>query len=87
MRHKASSPPVPSDLQRAYIEALDAAIPLTLQALQFEPDQSWFQGLLGALAAFRGFPELAAGITDLEREVDCPSCEATFVSRGYDYFS
>src|SRR5262245_45259505 len=87
MRHKPSSPAVPSDLELAYTRALRAAVPLTFAALQVESDRSWFQGLLGALAAFCGFPELGAAVADLERERDCPSCGVTFVAPGYDYFA
>ena len=87
MRHKASSPSLPTELESTYLEALQTAVVLTLEALQVEPDRSWFQGLLAALAAFRGFPELGAAISDLERELDCPSCEATFIAPGYGYFS
>ena len=84
MRHKASSPSLPAELESAYRTALQAAVPLTLEALRVEADSSWFQGLL---AAFRGFPELGAAISDLERELDCPSCDATFVAPGYEYFA
>jgi len=87
MRHKPSSPPITTELKSAYIEALQAAARLALEALQVEADRSWFQGLLAALAAFRGFPELGAAISDLDRELDCPSCEATFVAPGYEYFA
>jgi hypothetical protein len=87
MRHKTSSPPLPTELEPAYLKAVHAAVPLALEALQVEADRSWFRGLLAALAAFRGFPELGAAVSDLEREVDCPSCEATFVAPGYEYFT
>lgn len=87
MRHKPSSAPLPGELEAAYLDALLAAVPLTLQALEVESDPSWFQGLLAALAAFRGFPELGAAISDLDRELDCPSCERAFVAPGYDYFT
>lgn len=87
MRHKASSPPLPTELEPAYLEALHAGVPLALEALQVEADRSWFQGLLAALAAFRGFPELGAAVSDLEREVECASCEATFVAPGYEHFT
>lgn len=87
MRHKASSPSLPAELEPAYAAALQAAVPLTLEALRVEPDRSWFQGLLAALSAFRGFPELGAAISDLGRELDCPSCEATFVVPGYEHFA
>ena len=69
-RHKASSPSIPSDLEPAYEEALQAAVPLALEALQVESDGSWFQGLVAALAAFRGFHELGTAISDLERDLD-----------------
>ena len=59
---------------------------LALEALRVEADESWLRGLLGALSAFRGFPELGAAITDLEREIHCPFCARTFVAPGYDYF-
>jgi hypothetical protein len=87
MRHKPSSPSPPADIETSYQEALQAAVPVTLEALRIESDRSWFQGLLGALAAFRGFPELGAAISDLEREIDCPLCEETFVAPGYEHFS
>jgi len=87
MRHKAASPVVPTRLETAYLEALRVAVPLTLEALQIEADQSWFRGLIAALAAFRGLPELGAAISELEREIDCPYCDATFVAPGYSYFT
>ena len=87
MRHKASSPSLAAEYESDYRQALQAAVPLTLEGLQAESDRSWFQGLLAALAAFRRFPELGAAISDLERELDCPSCEATFIAPGYDHFA
>jgi hypothetical protein len=86
MRHKPSSPAMLPELELSYNRALESAIPLALEALRVEPDESWLRGLLGALAAFRGFPELGAAIADLERQIDCPFCERTFVAPGYDYF-
>lgn len=87
MRHKESSPSVPSELEPPYLEALEAAVPLTAEALHVESDPGWFQSFLGALAAFRGFPELGAAISDLQREIDCPSCESAFIAPGYELFS
>jgi len=87
MRHKASSPSIPADLERAYVEALGAAVPLALESLQVEVEVSWFQGLLAALAAFRGFSELGSAVSDLARELECPACSGTFVAPGYDYFA
>jgi len=86
MRHKPSSPAVPRELELSYKQALESAIPLALEALRVEPDELWFQALLGSLATLRGFPQLGAAVTDLEREIGCPSCETTFVAAGYDYF-
>jgi hypothetical protein len=87
MRHKPSSPSPAAELESDYRKALQAAVPLTLEALQVESDRSWFQGLLAALAAFCGFPELGAAISDLERELNCPSCETTFIAPGYEHFA
>ena len=87
MRHKPNSPAMPLGLELSYQRALEAATPLALEALQAEPDASWFQALLGSLAAFRGFAELGAAIAELEREISCPSCEDTFLAPGYDYFA
>lgn len=87
MRHKPSAPAPSAELEPAYSKALQQAVPLTLEALQVESDPSRLQGLLAALAAFRGFPELGAAIADLERQVSWPSCEATFSAPGYEYFA
>ena len=86
MRHKPSSPLIPTELEPPYNEALQTAIPLALEALRVESNESWFQGLLAALAAFRGFPKISAAIADLERQLDCPSCDSTFIAPGYDCF-
>lgn len=86
MRHKASSPRLPAELEPPYVEAMHAGVLLTLEALRVEADPSWFQGLLAALAAFRGFPALGAAVSDLDRELACPSCDTTFVAPGYAYY-
>ena len=65
MRRKTSSPSLPDELEAAYLNALQDAVPLTVDALQAETDRSWFRGLLAALAAFRGFPDPAHSPTDL----------------------
>lgn len=70
--------PVPPFLRDAYVGAIDAAVPLTREAL-FTPgtDESSAVYLLSALAAFQGFiaaADLLDGFVDGEYEFDCPSC-------------
>ena len=86
MRHKRKAPRVDAEFEPAYTSARTLAVPLCLEALRIETRESWFQGLLSALCSFRGFPKLGAGVSDLEREIGCPSCHAVFVARGFDYF-
>lgn len=86
MRHRPESPALPGDLEPALRDALRRAVPLTLDALRIEPGQERLRVLLGALAAFRGFPKLGAAIEELTHEVDCPHCGMDFRAPGYDLF-
>lgn len=86
MRHRAVSPAISLDLQRAYESALADAIPLVLETLLVEQDEGWFKAMLSALAAFRGFPELSAALVDLERNIVYPKCDHEFTLPGFDWF-
>ena len=82
IRHRRSLP-VPRDLAQSYADALRVAVPLALEALGVESDATWFRGGLGALAAFRGFPELGAALSELQRDIDCPQCGSSFIAPGF----
>ena len=86
MRHKPGSPSVSLELEEAYHQALEMARDQTLKALAVEGDRDFFGGLLGALAAFSGYPRLSAAITNMQSDIDCPVCDATFPTPGYDLF-
>jgi hypothetical protein len=84
LRHKASSPVLSGDLESGYAEALQAAVPLALEALRAESDPTWFRGVVAAVATFCGHPELGSAISELQREIDCPNCGESFVAPGYE---
>ena len=83
-RHKPTAPAILPDLRASYDAALAAATRPGAESLLHETDEDRFRCLLAAIAAFRGFPRLAAGITELRDQVDCPGCETAFATPGYD---
>jgi hypothetical protein len=85
-RHRPNGPAIPSYLEATYRRALDRAAVLTMEALSLERDESFYSGLLAALAAFQGYPHLAAALDALDAEITCPDCDKTFVTPGYDLF-
>ena len=86
-RHMPDAPELPMEFVSDYTAALAQGADLTLESLSGTWDEASYRGLLGVLAAFRGFPELGAAILELSREVECPSCESFLVPPGYDSFS
>jgi hypothetical protein len=86
-RHTSRAPAVPSNLRPAYDAALLRGAHLTEESLRTTSTESSFQALLGCLAAFRGFPELGAGVLFLERELDCPHCGRASEAPGFDHYS
>lgn len=86
MRHRDISPKISPEYEPAYRKSIEEAITLTLEALEVEPEKEWFQALLAALTAFRGYPGLSAAVADLERETECPKCGSEYIQRGYDWF-
>ncbi len=85
-RHLENAPPIPPDLQEAYLEGLKQAFRLILDCLKLDWSESEYRILLGAMAVVRGQPQLGNAIFELERESECPNCQNSFITRGYDLF-
>jgi hypothetical protein len=86
-RHRQGGPDIPSHLEATYRSALARAASLTVEALEQERDEDAYRGLLAALAAFQGYPRLAAGINSLESRMICPECDKEFETPGVDLMS
>ncbi len=84
--HLDDAPPIPDELKEAYVSALNQAKALTLDCLRLEWDETGLRTLLGAATAFSGKPQLGCAIFELEQETECPHCEKSFLTRGYDLF-
>ena len=85
-RHRKSAPPLPADLERAYLASIKRADSIISECLELDWDESGYKVLLGALAVVRGQYKLGAAISELEEEIECSECESTLSTRGYDLF-
>jgi hypothetical protein len=83
-RHRQGGPEIPSDLEATYRAALGRGAGLTGEALAEERDEDAYRGLQAALAAFHGYPRLAAGLNALETRMICPECDKEFETPGFD---
>ena len=85
-RHFDDAPPMPGDLQEAYQQGLKQAADLVLECLGLDWQEAETRHLLGALAVLRHQPRLGLAIMELDCETECPNCQTTFPTRGYDLF-
>ena len=66
---------VPADLDSGYRWAVETALPLTLHALATGSADHELRYLMAAVAAFRGRPDLARALQDLDAVQEaCPTC-------------
>jgi hypothetical protein len=86
-RHLDDAPPIPTDLQKSYLQGLKQATELILDCLKLDWPETDYRILLGALAIVRGQPQLGNAIFELDNETECPYCQKAFITRGYDLFS
>ena len=85
-RHKAGAPPVPADLEGAYLTSIEQAGGLILECLESDWDEPGYKVMLGGLGVIRGQYKLGAAITELEEEIECAECGVILSTRGYDLF-
>ena len=85
-RHRDDMPSIPSDLEAGYFTALGETASLVLECLAADWGESDYRVLLGTLVIARGEYKLGSAIYELEEEVECPGCEATFKARGYELY-
>jgi hypothetical protein len=86
-RHLEDSPPIPAELQHAYVLAIEQASKLVLECLEQDWQEADYRILLGALAITKGHPQLGNAIFELNEETECPNCQTAFPTRGYDLFT
>ena len=83
-RNKKVSPEIPQELDANYWQALTDAATLASENLSEMEDDWQFTCGLAILAAADGRPRLAAALVELYDETDCPNCDTSFQTRGYD---
>jgi hypothetical protein len=85
-RHFDDAPPIPEFLEEAYMKGLNRASLLIRECLELGWQETEFRILLGAVAVVEGHPRLGSAIFELEEETECPNCETSFPTKGYDLF-
>jgi hypothetical protein len=86
-RHLDDAPEIPAELQGAYQQAIEQANQLILDCLKIDWQETEYRILLGALAVVRGYPQLGNAIFEIDKETECPVCQTSFPTRGYDLFA
>lgn len=86
-RHLEDAPALPAELKEAYEQAIKQAPKLILECLDLDWQEADNRILLGSLAVMQGHPQLGNAIFELETETECPNCQGTFPTRGYDLFT
>jgi hypothetical protein len=85
-RHFDDAPPIPADLWESYQQAIQQASELILDCLKLDWPEPDYRILLGALAVVQGHPQFGNAVFELEDETECPHCQTSFHTRGYDLF-
>jgi len=85
-RHRRGAPPIPADLEGAYLTSIQQAGSMILESLESDWDESAYKVMLGGLAVVRGQYKLGAAISELEEEIECAECGSILSARGYDLF-
>ena len=83
-RHRPDAPPVPDDLEPAYRASLSRIPHLVAARVGDEWDPTTAQALAGILLVAKGHPHLGMAVIELAEEVQCPHCESTFPSPGWE---
>lgn len=86
-RHLPDAPPIPAELQEAYVLAIEQATKLTIECLEQDWQEADYRILLGVLAISRCHSRLGNAIFELAEETFCPNCQTSFISSGYDLFA
>lgn len=85
-RHLPGAPDFLPGLKTPYLDALQTAKGLALEALAEEWPEASFRELLGIMAALGGHPRLGAGILMGSAEYSCGHCGETETLPGYAEF-
>jgi hypothetical protein len=85
-RRREGAPPIPSDLEGAYLASIRQAGSMVLECLESDWDEAGYKVMLGGLAVVRGQYKLGAAISELEEEIECAECGSILSARGYDLF-
>lgn len=84
MHHTKKAPKIPSDLKRAYEDALREGASLAMSCMERDWPEEDFRIILAALAIFRGHVALGNMLLDFDGDCQCPNCDTVFSPLGYD---